>query len=238
MPVRVKNLTVRFDDFSAIDRVSHSFEPGTATSIMGVNGSGKTTMLQSIAGLVPPTSGLIDGVPERIAYVSQHLPSSWMPLTSKEVLAMGRYRERGLVRWFRATDRQAMYQAGERLNVNYLSNRSFGELSGGQRQRVRIAQALASEPELLLLDEPITGLDIPSQERILDVIQDYSHQGAVVIFTTHHLAEARHSDSVLLLDNQLIAAGTPEDVLTAEQIRRAFGARLLGAHGDASALGT
>ena len=210
--------------------VSHTFEPGTATAVMGVNGSGKTTMLESIAGLVRPTSGHIDGVGERLAYVCQHLPTTWMPLTSNEVLAMGRYRERGLTGWLRTADRAAMHTAGERLKINHLLNHSFGELSGGQQQRVRIAQVLASEPDLLLLDEPITGLDIPSQDRILAVIEDYSRRGAVVIITTHHLDEARHCDSVVLLANRLIASGNPEEMLTEERLREAFGERLLGNH--------
>ena len=232
MAVRVENLTVRFDDFNALDGVSHTFEPGTATAVMGVNGSGKTTLLESIAGLIRPAFGHIDGVSERLAYVCQHLPATWMPLTSNEVLAMGRYRERGLTGWLRAADREAMRTAGERLHINHLLNHSFGELSGGQQQRVRIAQVLASEPDLLLLDEPITGLDIPSQDRILAVIEDYSRQGAVVIITTHHLDEARHCDSVLLLANRFIASGSPQEMLTEKRLREAFGERLLGDHRD------
>lgn len=232
MSVRVENLTVRFDAFNALDDVTHRFEPGTSTAVMGVNGSGKTTMLESVAGLIQPTSGHIDGVPERLAYVCQHLPATWMPLTANEVLAMGRYRERGLTGWLKAADRAAMHAAGERLDINHLLNQSFGELSSGQQQRVRIAQVLASEPELLLLDEPITGLDIPSQERILSVIEDYSRQEAIVIITTHHLDEARHCDSVVLLANRLIGAGSPQEMLTEERLREAFGERLLGDHQD------
>ena len=229
-PVEVENLTVRFDSFTALDRVSHTFEPGTATAVIGVNGSGKTTMLESIAGLQRPTSGSVSGVPDRLAYVCQHLPATWMPLTAGEVVAMGRYRERGLIGRFRAADRQAMLDAGERLGVNHLSNRSFGDLSGGQQQRVRIAQMLASEPDLILLDEPVTGLDIPSQDRILGVIEEYSRRGAAVIVTTHHLDEARHCDSVMLLANRLVAYGTPDEMLTAERLQEAFGEHLLGDH--------
>lgn len=230
--LRIENLTVRYDDFNALDNITHSFEPGTSTAIMGVNGSGKTTLLESIAGLVNPACGQIDCCYERLGYVCQCPPASWMPLTSNEVLAMGRYRERGLVRPLRANDRAAMQSAGERLKINHLLNSSFGELSGGQQQRVRIAQVLASEPELLLLDEPITGLDIPSQDRILTMIEEYSRQGAIVILTTHHLDEARHCDCVMLLANRLIGAGSPEEMLTEERLREAFGERVLGNHRD------
>ena len=94
-PVRVEDLTVQFDGFNALDDVTHTFEPGTSTAVMGVNGSGKTTLLETIAGLLRPVSGRIEGVSERLAYVCQHPPTTWMPLTASEVLAMGRYRELG-----------------------------------------------------------------------------------------------------------------------------------------------
>lgn len=230
MAVHVDNLTVTFDEFNALEQVSHTFEPGTSTAVMGVNGSGKTTLLESIAGLIRPSRGHIDGVPDTLAYVCQHLPATWMPLTAKEVLAMGRYRERGLTGWLREADRAAMASASERLDVDHLLNHNFGDLSGGQQQRVRIAQVLASEPDLLLLDEPITGLDIPSQDRILRVVEDSAQQGSVVIITTHHLDEARHCDSVLLLANRLIAAGSAQEMLTEQRLRQAFGERLLGDH--------
>ena len=230
--VEVTDLTVRFDDIVALDGVTHTFEPGTATAVMGVNGSGKTTMLECLAGLQKPTSGRISGVSENLAYVCQHLPACWMPITAGEVLAMGRYGKRGLLGRLRGEDRAAMRVAGEQLDVNQFTSRGFGDLSGGQQQRVRIAQVLAGQPDVIMLDEPVTGLDIPSQERILDVIDEYSSRGAIVIITTHHLDEARHCDSVVLLANRLVAAGTPDEMLTEEWLREAFGERLLGRHAD------
>ena len=228
--VEVEDLTVRFDDITALDRVTHTFEPGTATAVIGVNGSGKTTMLECLAGLLEPTSGRVRGVSENLAYVCQHPPACWMPITAGEVLAMGRYRKRGLLGRLRADDRAAMRQAGDQLDVNQLSNQSFGDLSGGQQQRVRIAQALAGQPDVIMLDEPVTGLDIPSQERILDVIDEYTARGAIVIITTHHLDEARHCDSVMLMANRLVASGTADEMLTEDRLREAFGDRVLGDH--------
>lgn len=230
--VEVEDLTVKFDALTALDGVTHTFEPGTATAVMGINGSGKTTMLECLAGLQKPTSGQISGMSDNLAYVCQHLPACWMPITAGEVLAMGRYRKRGLLGRLRGDDRAAMRDAGEQLDVNQFTDRSFGELSGGQQQRVRIAQVLAGEPDVIMLDEPVTGLDIPSQERILDVIEEYSSRGAIVIITTHHLDEARHCDSVMLMANRLVAAGAPEELLTEERLREAFGERLLGDHAD------
>ena len=230
--VEVEGLTVRFDGVTALEGVTHTFEPGTATAVMGINGSGKTTMLECLAGLQKPTSGRVSGMSNHLAYVCQHLPACWMPITAGEVLAMGRYGKRGLLGRLRGEDRAAMRDAGEQLDVNQFTDRSFGELSGGQQQRVRIAQVLAGEPEVIMLDEPVTGLDIPSQERILEVIEDYSNRGAVVIITTHHLDEARHCDSVMLMANRLVAAGPPGEMLTEERLREAFRDRLLGDHAD------
>ena len=230
--VEVEALTVRFDAVTALDGVTHTFEPGTATAVMGINGSGKTTMLECLAGLQKPTSGRITGMSDHLAYVCQHLPASWMPITAGEVLAMGRYRQRGLIGRLRAADRDAIRHAGEQLDVNQLCDRSFGDLSGGQQQRVRIAQVLAGEPDVIMLDEPVTGLDIPSQERILDMIDEYSARGAIVIITTHHLDEARHCDSVMLMANRLVASGAPDEMLTEARLREAFGDRVLGDHED------
>ena len=230
--VEVEDLTVRFDAVTALHGVTHTFEPGTSTAVMGINGSGKTTMLECLAGLQKPTSGRITGMSDRLAYVCQHLPASWMPITAGEVLAMGRYRQRGLIGRLRGADRDAMRHAGEQLDVNQFFDRSFGDLSGGQQQRVRIAQVLAGEPDVIMLDEPVTGLDIPSQERILDVIDEYSGRGAIVIITTHHLDEARHCDSVMLMANRLVASGAPDEMLTEDRLREAFGDRVLGDHAD------
>ena len=211
--IKVENLTVRFGMITAFSDVTHTFEPGSATALMGINGSGKTTLLECLASLQHPTAGRISGVPQNIAYLRQHMHTTWMPLTAGEVISMGRYRARGLIRPLLARDRKIITEASEKLDVTQLANRSFGSLSGGQQQRVRIAQSLAGDPDLILLDEPVSGLDIPSQERILNVIDDRSNQGTTVIITTHHLDEAWHCQTVMLMANRLVASGTPEEML-------------------------
>ena len=211
--IDVEDLTVRFGTLTAFEGVTYRFEPGSSTAVMGVNGSGKTTLLECLAGLLHPTTGRISGVPNKIAYLRQHLHTTWMPLTANEVIAMGRYRERGFIKRLRPADRKAINTASEKLNVTRFANRSFGSLSGGQQQRVRIAQALASDPDVILLDEPVTGLDIPSRECILGVLGDYSDQGTTVIVTTHHFDEAWRCQTVMLMENRLVASGTPEEML-------------------------
>lgn len=199
---------------------------------MGPNGSGKTTLLRSLVGSLRSTSGRVE-VHGTIAYVLQHRAGqTWMPLTVGEVITMGRYGERGLLGRLTTSDRQLIDDAAERLEVGDLLSSQFGELSGGQQQRTLLAQALVQQPTVLLLDEPITGLDLASQQRILDLIDEETEQGTTVVLTTHNLDEARHCDTVLLLAGSLIASGPPDDVLTTANLREAFGDRLLGDHHD------
>ncbi len=197
--IELDQVGVDYGGVTALDAISHRFVQGTATAVMGANGSGKTTLLDLLAGLRSPTRGIVRGLdPTRVGYVVQHLASRWLPITVREVLAMGRYRRLGLWRRLAVDDRAALRAAAERLAIGDLLPRQFSELSGGQRQRVRIAQVLAGEPDVLLLDEPITGLDLPSQKVILDVISDLTAAGVTIVVTTHHLDAARHCDAVLL----------------------------------------
>jgi len=142
---------------------------------------------------------------------------------------MGRYRS--WIGRMRREDRTAIDEAAELLDVADLLKSSFGALSGGQRQRVLVAKAVATKADVLLLDEPITGLDLPSQQVILDVIEGHASQGGVALFTTHHLGEARRADRVLLLAGCVLADGAPEDVLVPELLAEAFGGRMVA--GDA-----
>ncbi len=231
LAIEVRGLTVAYGSMIAVDNISHTFLGGTTTAIMGANGSGKTTFLNALAGLVTPRAGSIAGVdPTDIGYVMQHGTGPWMPITVGEVLEMGRYRHTGLLRRLDISDRAAISHAAERLGVAGLVQRQFHDLSGGQQQRVRVARVIAGGFSVLLLDEPITGLDLPSQERILEVVAAEAAQGKSIMITTHHLDEARHCDQVVLMAKQMVAAGTPDQVLQPETLRRAFGAKLLGDH--------
>ena len=220
---------VHYGSVVALAPSSLQIEAGTSTALVGPNGSGKSTLLGLLAGLVRPTAGAITVAPgRRIAFVAQQQHQHrWMPLSVEDVLRMGRYAARGLLGRLGAVDRAAIEDAARRLDVVDLRRRPFGELSGGQRQRVLVAQALASEPDLLLLDEPITGLDLASQERILEIIATETASGAAVVMSTHHLGEARRTDRVLLLAGCIIASGPPDEVLQPTLLAEAFGNRLV-----------
>ena len=203
----------------------------TSVALVGSNGSGKTTLLALLAGLIQPTDGSVT-LTGAVAMVTQHHDHHrWMPLSVDEVLRMGRYQARGLLGRLRRHDRDEIHRAADMLEVDHLRKRSFGELSGGQQQRVLVAQAVASRPDLLLLDEPITGLDLPSQLRILEVIEQHAIDGGTVVFSTHHLAEARRADRVMLMAGCVLADGSPGDVLIPSLLAEAFGGRLISDDG-------
>jgi len=223
------DVCVHYGSTVALAPSSLAIPAGQSVSLVGPNGSGKSTLLLVLAGLLRPTSGTVERrAGARVSFVAQHqLQHHWMPLSVSEVLRMGRYGERGLLGRLRADDRTAIAAAAERMDVGRLVRKPFGELSGGQRQRVLVAQALTAQPDLLLLDEPITGLDLASQQRILDLIADETAAGTSVVLSTHHLGEARHTDRVLLLAGCVMADGAPGDVLRPALLTEAFGDRMV-----------
>ena len=224
--LRATGVTVTYGSVNALDDVTLELPAGTSTALIGPNGSGKTTLLHVLAGLVSPTAGTVT-TPDVVAYMPHQTGQQcWMPLTVAEVIRMGRYRYRGALRRLVASDRRSVRLAAERLEVANLLGRQFGELSTGQRQRVLFAQAITQEAGMLLLDEPITGLDMASQTRILEVIDDERDSGVIVILSTHHLDEARHCDHVLLMANRLVAQGPPEAILTMEILQASYEGRL------------
>ena len=227
MLVTARDVCVHFGPIVALAPVSFEIPHGRSIALVGANGSGKTTLLSLLAGLIDPLDGTM-AVAGRVAMVTQLRDyHRWMPLSVDEVLRIGRYQRRGLLGRLRADDRDAIDVAAQLLEVTQLRRRAFGELSGGQQQRVLVAQAIASQPDLLLLDEPITGLDLPSQLRILDVIDRHARAGGSVVFSTHHLAEARRADRVMLLAGCLLADGPPDEVLVPALLAEAFGGRLI-----------
>jgi ABC-type Mn2+/Zn2+ transport system ATPase subunit len=202
--------------------------PGT-TALVGPNGCGKSTLLAALSGLLAPVAGRLEvlgraRVPQSvIATVFQHHQADdALPMTVDEVVRIGRYRGRHLLRRLSTEDRAAIDEALARLDIEELRTRQISELSGGQRQRALVAQALAQQGRMLLLDEPLTGLDAPSQRRIREVLA----QEAVtkpVLLATHDLEDARRADHVVLLAGRVVAAGAPAAVLTTEHLLQAYG---------------
>lgn len=231
------DLQLGYDDHLALAPASFSLPEGASVALIGPNGSGKSSILRAAAGLLPPQSGTLTVAaatrPGGVALVLQTTEvDRTLPLTVGEAVAMGRYPHLGLLRRAGAGDRAAVDRALERMDITDLRRRQIHELSGGQRQRVLVAQGLAQEADLLLLDEPVTGLDVVSRTLIDEAVAAERAAGRTILTTTHDLADARRADVVLLLANRLVAAGAPEDVLATEPLRDAYGGRLVTMGGD------
>lgn len=222
----------------AIAASDFSIPQGKITAIIGPNGSGKSTLLHAIAGLLPVSSGtltVLDETPvvsqSRISYVLQYttVPSG-TPLTVAEAVAMSRYPGLGLFGRPSKEDKSNVTSAMERLEITDLAKRHLTELSGGQRQRVYVAQGIAQDHAILLLDEPLTGLDITSAKTIDSIIHEEPDRGCSVVLTTHDLEEARAADHVILTAGRVVAFGKPADVLTTENLTNAYGLGSLHEH--------
>ncbi len=228
--ISLREVTVVRGGHRALDSIKVDFDPGSSTALVGPNGAGKTTLLEVLAGLRQPSTGHVAGSHRSVAFVTQTHSRTWLPLSVGEVLRMARFRPTLLPRRLGPDDHRAVDAAAGRLGVRTLMDSPLDRLSFGQRQRVLVAQALAREADVLLLDEPITGLDLVSQDRILTVMEAERDAGRIVVLSTHHLDEARHCDRVLVLDGRLVAAGRPEEILVPEVLREAYGERVLGDH--------
>lgn len=221
--IRITDLDAGYPGRPVIRQLTADIPALAMTTLVGPNGSGKSTLLGVLAGVITPTSGRLryaQGRPP--AFVPQRgAVGDALPLTARQTVEMGRWGERGLWRRPSRHDREVVDSAMARLGVADLAARQLGELSGGQRQRVLIAQGLAQQSDLLLLDEPTTGLDPGSRERITVLLTDLVADGTTVVQATHDLEAARAADACLLLgDGRLVGQGPPEQVLTPTTLSR------------------
>jgi ABC-type Mn2+/Zn2+ transport system ATPase subunit len=218
----------------ALEDVSFRIEPGRRVAVVGPNGAGKTTLFKLIVGTLRPVGGDIQVYgrdPDHhicIAYVPQHNQLDWdFPVTAEDVVMMGRVGQIGLFRWAGRRDWDIVHHSLEKVSAAHLARERIGDLSGGQRQRIFIARALAQQADLLLMDEPLNGLDLPSQEKILHIWEMLRESGVTVMVATHDLNLASETfDQVMLLNRQLLAFGRPPNVLTSENLLRAYGGHI------------
>jgi len=222
--ITTESLEVRYGDSLALSGVTLSVPAGSSLAVIGPNGSGKSTLLGALAGTIEATAGssLVVGPAPALVLQSTDVDAS-LPITVRDAVALARYPTLGLLRRFQDADRAAISNALDRMAITDLAARQLHELSGGQRQRAMVAQGLAQDSDVLLLDEPVNGLDVTSRAIILDVVDECVADGRTVVVTTHNLEDARRCDQVLLLDTNPIAVGSPAEVLAEEHLLRAFG---------------
>lgn len=218
----------------ALENISCRIDVGEQIAVIGPNGAGKSTLFKLLAGMLNPDSGQVRmfGNPPKshdcIAYVGQRSEIDWtFPVTVSDVVMMGRLRHIGLFRRPGKRDHEMVAASLERVQMLPLAHKQIGELSGGQQQRVFVARALAQETNLLLMDEPLSGLDIPGQEAIFEILAGLRPDKVTVLVATHDLTlAANRFDRVLLLNRQMVAFGAPTAVLTPENLLAAFGGHL------------
>ncbi len=233
--VELEHVSVSYGRTLALQDVSMRVAWGEFVGVVGPNGSGKTTLLRAILGLVKPSGGQVrvmgrpaDALgPERyrIGYVPQLASvDTRFPVHVSDVVLMGRYGEIGLLRRPTAADREAAWRALERVGMRDLSSRQIGQLSGGQRQRVFVARALAVEPELLLLDEPATGVDPAAKGSLYELLNQLHREGMTILMVSHDVAVvSQFVDQIACLNRRLVAHGRPADILTAETVEGCYG---------------
>lgn len=232
--ITVRGLTVAYAAGRALAGLDLEVGAGERLAIIGPNGAGKSTLLMAIMGLLPVTSGSIEvvGGRERLGYVAQHDDVDWrFPISVRDAVMMGRARQIG---WFRLPgkrDHEQVDQALQRVDMVRFANRQIGELSGGQRRRIFIARALAQNDDILLLDEPFSGVDPSAQAELLDTLDRLNAEGVTVLLSTHDLDLAYHRfDRVLALRKRLVALGRPEDVFVPDVLAQLYGRGLFAHH--------
>lgn len=229
--IELTEVAVGYGDRTVIEDLDVTLEPGALWVLMGTNGSGKSTVLKTLAGLLDPRRGRVRVLgrepgrePRRVAYLPQHPASlETLPLRALDVVAMGRFASLGLFRRSGDSDRRAVASACERLGVDAFGHRPLRELSGGQQQRTHLAQVLARQADVLLLDEPTAGLDAAGRRAVTEAIDTERRRGATVVLATHDLADAEHADLVALLAHGIVALGPPSTALTDDHLRTCYG---------------
>jgi ABC-type Mn2+/Zn2+ transport system ATPase subunit len=232
--LRADRLSVRYESGLALDDVSFELCAGEQISVVGPNGAGKSTLFKVIAGVLEASGGSVDvygnepGGHICIAYVPQRSHVDWnFPVNVTDVVMMGRVGKMGLFRHRSARDIEIVRQALDVVNMSDLAERQIGELSGGQQQRMFIARALAQEAELVLMDEPLTGLDVSSREAIFGILDQVREHEVTVMVAMHDLRlAAERFDRVMLLNHRLLGFGVPEQVFNSENLMEAYGGHL------------
>ena len=230
-----RDVTVSYrNGHTALWKASFQIPRGTVTGLVGVNGAGKSTLFKAIMGFLPLAEGEIQMLGRSVrqalrenlvAYVPQSEEVDWtFPVLVEDVVMMGRYGHMGFLRRPSAKDHAAVDQALERVNMAEFRHRQIGELSGGQRKRVSLARALAQNGQVILLDEPFTGVDVKTEDQIVALLRDLRDEGRVTLVSTHNLGSVpEFCDRTVLVKRTVLAHGPTEEIFTRENLEKAFG---------------
>ncbi|MDG2991259.1 metal ABC transporter ATP-binding protein [Candidatus Synechococcus calcipolaris G9] len=230
--LQVQELSVSYRGVAALEQINYQVPAGELVGVVGPNGAGKSTMVKAMLGLIRAVAGkamfqgkVLGQQLGRVAYVPQRSHIDWdYPITVWNVAMMARTVQTGLFRRTSVQSQQTVKAALERVGMYHLRDRQIGELSGGQQQRVFIARALAKEADLLIFDEPFTGVDRKTEDIIFDIFQELKAQAKTLLVINHDLGESlNYYDRILLLNKRLIAMGAKTDVITTQNLQEAYG---------------
>jgi zinc transport system ATP-binding protein len=232
--IAADNLTFTRNGERLLDRFSFEIPSGAYVAVIGPNGSGKTTLMHLLLGLVKPADGSVElfGRPpddprsrRRVGYVPQRggtLDPSF-PATAEELVNAGRSQALGIWKHFGPEDREAVDRAFEVLDIGHLRRRTISALSGGELQRVLLARALSTDPDLLILDEPVEGLDVDSRAGFHAALKKLNRQGRTILFVTHEVHTiAKEADAAICLRHELVCHGTKACVITGGHLRNLY----------------
>jgi manganese/iron transport system ATP-binding protein len=233
--ILVEHVTVVYrNGVTALENATFSIPRGSIAALVGINGSGKSTLFKAIMGFVPLASGRIEilGRPvsdslsgARIAYVPQAEEVDWnFPVLVEDVVMMGRYGHMNFLRIPRQKDRDKVTEALKRVGMEAYRKRQIGELSGGQKKRVFLARALAQQSDVILLDEPFTGVDVTTETDIITLLSELRDEGKVLLISTHNLGSVPDfCDKTVLINRTILAFGDTSEIFTPENLEKAFG---------------
>jgi manganese/iron transport system ATP-binding protein len=248
LSIEVSNVTVAYPNgHTALRDASFQLSSGTIAALVGVNGSGKSTLFKALMGFVKPVSGSIriaGGSVEQarklklVAYVPQTEEVDWtFPVSVWDVVMMGRYGHMNFLRIANAEDKRMVHESLARVGMTEFKDRQIGELSGGQKKRVFLARALAQNGQIILLDEPFTGVDVTTEEAIITLLRSLRDEGRIILVSTHNLGSVpEFCDHVVLVNRTVLASGPLEDVFTEDNLNRAFGGVLRQFHFESSTI--
>jgi len=231
----VNQLTVNYDQTPVLWDISFDVEAARCVGIIGPNGAGKSTLLKAALGIVKPLGGSVTffgsslkKVRKQIAYVPQRNSVDWdFPVTAFDVVLMGRYGRLGAFRLPKKEDKQAAEYALEQVGMSVFKHKQIGQLSGGQQQRLFLARALVQEADIFFLDEPFAGVDLSSEQTIMQILNDLKAQGKTILMVHHDLNTVEaYFDDVVMINTSLIAFGTVETVFHPDNIQKTFGRNL------------
>lgn len=233
--ISIQGLSVSYGRKTVLSHIYMDVLPGHLIGVIGPNGAGKSTLFKSVLGLIEPTAGKIEVMGSemedhrsRVAYIPQKDNVDWdFPATVWDVVSMGRYPHKGILQRMNSEDHSIIMQALEDMGIADLKDRQIGQLSGGQQQRVFLARALAQEADLLFLDEPFVGVDITTEERIIEILRQLVSTGKTCLVVHHDLSTVSdYFDQVILLNRRLVRYGDTPDTFTEEHLRQTYGSQL------------